>query len=573
MATIQEVAAAVDVGRLRRHLEWFAGVPRDTGGPGEDRAAEYIARELRDAGIPCTVHQFEAFMSYPGPAALRVVEPEGQAIPCLTHSFAWPTGPEGVTAELAVPADGALDQAAGCFVLVDGIAAPLTVQQAMKVGCAGVIFVNPERSLHNVIISTIWGTPDLDQRDLLPTVPVVSVNREGGRLLRDLQARGQPVRLHLTTEVQTGWFPSKLPEARIPGTRDETFILVGTHYCSWSVGVTDNATGVACLLELARVLWAHRETLARSIRFCWWPGHSHGRYAGSTWYADSFFTDLSEHCVAYHNIDSPGVEGATELVGRQTTAEMERFCRRIMERVGGPRNPHVQRPSRASDQSFLGNGVPSFSVYTFLPEGHPERRPWSAGSGGAWWWHSEFDTLDKANPDLLTRDARTALEALVELANIEVLPLDFRDSAGEIRGVVRRLQDEAGGHLDLAALLEDVHAFCQAAEVLESTKKVIAPDAAREFNTLLLRVARVLNPVVYTQNGRFHHDGAELLPVRGAVRHPILPGLAKAAMLPKLQGEGDYGFLRAQVIREMNRVRTALQEATTLIGRSVSARP
>jgi hypothetical protein len=46
-----------------------------------------------------------------------------------------------------------------------------------------------------------------------------------------------------------------------------------------------------CVLELARVLKRFDGQLRYGLRFCWWPGHSHGRYSGSTWYADTNWHD------------------------------------------------------------------------------------------------------------------------------------------------------------------------------------------------------------------------------------------------------------------------------------------
>ncbi len=111
---------------------------------------------------------------------------------------------------------------------------------------------------------------------------------------------------------------------------------MGGHSCGWDVGVTDNGTGDAAMLELARILWQHRDQLGRGVRICWWPGHSHGRYSGSTWYADTFFADLADNCLAYHNIDSPGVRGATRYVARHTSAETQRFCQAVIQ---GPDRP------------------------------------------------------------------------------------------------------------------------------------------------------------------------------------------------------------------------------------------
>ena len=95
----------------------------------------------------------------------------------------------------------------------------------------------------------------------------------------------------------------------------DEFLLVHGHYDSWYVGIGDNATGDATLLELARVLHANRGRLKRSVRIAWWPGHSTGRYAGSTWYADTFADDLDEWCIGHLNIDSPGCVGATAYRG------------------------------------------------------------------------------------------------------------------------------------------------------------------------------------------------------------------------------------------------------------------
>ncbi len=38
-----------------------------------------------------------------------------------------------------------------------------------------------------------------------------------------------------------------------------------------------------------RVLLPERGNLRCSLRLAFWSGHSHGRYAGSTWYADNFW--------------------------------------------------------------------------------------------------------------------------------------------------------------------------------------------------------------------------------------------------------------------------------------------
>ncbi|MBI2528285.1 MAG: M28 family peptidase, partial [Candidatus Rokubacteria bacterium] len=367
-------------------------------------------------------------------------------------------------------------------------------------------------------------------------------------------------------------FRSKLPEARIPGTEEpETFVLAGGHSCAWEVGTTDNATGNACLLELAKILWQNRASLRRGVRVCWWPGHSHGRYSGSTWYADTFFTDLAEHCIAYHNIDSPGVKGATKYVARHTSAEVEAFCRSAIERVTGQAKAPIHRPSRAADQSFLANGVPAFSTYPFLPDDHPDRRPWTGGCANAWWWHSEFDTLDKGDKEILALDTKVSLGALMELCNADVLPIDHVAAGREVHDFVQGLAERVGRHVDLGPALAEARRFLGAAERLEAAKAGVRGAEARKVNDVLMRLSRVLNPVIYSQAGRFQHDPAEWSPIMRATSTYALAGLARAAALPTMAGQHEYGFLRAQVVRERNRLVTALREATRLVEATLAA--
>jgi hypothetical protein len=76
-----------------------------------------------------------------------------------------------------------------------------------------------------------------------------------------------------------------------------------------------------------------------------------------------------------------------------------------------------------------------------------------------------------------------------------------------------------------------------------------------------MRLGRILNPVMYSRGGRFHHDPAEWSPVLRATKRFTLPGLARAEGLAQLGGSRESGFLKAQVVRELNRVRAAVRDA------------
>lgn len=556
---------SVDRTRLSKHLDWCADVRRDTGGPGEAKMVEYIVDTLAADNIAVTVHEFDAFLSYPRHAVIEVLAPEPRTIRCVTHSFATSTGPNGLTGGLKYLPNKQMKDGAGRIALVDGLAMPIEVLQASKAGVQALIFANAEWYIHNMIVTTVWGgAPTPDQVDRLPSIPVVSIAHEDGDWLKKMLSAG-PVELRITTEVETGWKRVQLPEVRIPGASDsKDFVLVGGHYCSWEVGITDNSTGVASLLEIARSLHANRHKLAREVRVAWWPGHSQGRYAGSTWYADHFFEDLADHCVAYHNIDSPGVKGATKYILRHTSAEIEAYGREAIESQTEQRNPDVHRPSRAADQSFLANGVPSCSLYSFLPDGHPDSKPWTGGGASAWWWHSEHDTRDKADEDILAKDTRLSIKFVAGLATETVYPLDFNYLAQETYDFLVAARDAARPYLDLDSVVDAADDLVSATRRLNSALKSKASGDPDSANEVLRRLARKLIPLIYTAEGRYTHEVADITPKMSTHTASLYPGLNKAFGLGALTGENERGFLLAGLVRQANRFRTELREATAI---------
>ncbi len=77
--------------------------------------------------------------------------------------------------------------------------------------------------------------------------------------------------------------------AELPGTtRPEEIVLVGAHFDAFYLGADDNASGVAALLELARVLSQHR--FERTLRFVGFDMEELG-LAGSTSYVDTLSDD------------------------------------------------------------------------------------------------------------------------------------------------------------------------------------------------------------------------------------------------------------------------------------------
>ncbi len=568
------VREAVDRDRLSAHLDYFATVDRTSGTAGEREAVDYLTRTLGGYGIATEVREFQGYLSYPGAATLEILAPVPLTIPCRTRSFGGATPPGGLDLDLTfVDVARQLEQGAMIFshranaaeydgrdvrgaavVTPDG--GPDGVRRAYEAGAAAHIhlWTSDEPHIHEMIVTPIWGTPTPESAPDLPQIPALSITNADGLRLRDLCAAG-PVRARLTAEVRTGWMPQPVTLATIPGRTDQ-FLLVGSHIDSWYVGVTDNATGNAALLEMARVLHEQRDSLERGVVFAWWPGHSTGRYAGSTWYADTAFEELRARCVGYLNIDSPGIRGASVWDCRYTMGEAEGFMEDLVREVTGQAaNP--RRPLKAGDQSFWGVGLTSLGAFRMLPTDHPDRKA-VGGCGGGWWWHTPEDTLDKADAEVLRGDTELYAAIAARLAGDPVLPYAFPTVARDFAARLTMLVEESGGRFDFAPALAAAADFEVVATRLEGVRRGLLTGTAAQraaCDAGLLRLCRVLNAALYTISGDYDQDPALQL--------PLLPGLSRAVALPGLDPASDAArFLTTRLLRERNRVVDALRAAS-----------
>jgi Zn-dependent M28 family amino/carboxypeptidase len=267
------------------------------------------------------------------------------------------------------------------------------------------IAVNPGRNAHWGICTTVWGTPDLRDLPRKPKIAVVAVNNPDGMHLIEAAKRSESATL--TADLTEGWFASPVPVVTIPGTDEaEPFVLLHGHYDSWDYGIGDNAVGDATLLEVARVLWKHRDRLKRSVRIALWPGHSTGRYAGSTWFADRFAIDLYENCIAQVNCDSPGCRLATEYRHISWMDETESFAQSVIRDVTGQES-FGERPHQAGDYSFNNIGISSFfMLLSTMPDEERERLGYYGvgGCGANIEWHTEEDLIHIADREILMKD-------------------------------------------------------------------------------------------------------------------------------------------------------------------------
>jgi Peptidase family M28 len=552
------LAADVSAARLMEHVRTIGALERESGSPGEAQAFDYIERTLKAYGVEVERREIEAYISLPQEARLTL--PDGSVIAGLTHSFS--TSVEALDAEVVDVGDGRpedLQRAAGKIALVRGLASPGRAWAAQQAGVLGHIHVLMDH-LHNMIVTTIWGTPAPETAWRIPAVPCLSILGADGERLRTLLARGA-LRLRMTTRVRTGWMPIPHLVGEVAGRREDRFLLLSGHVDSWHYGAMDNGTANATMLEVARLLAGRRESLRRGVRVAFWSGHSHGRYAGSAWYADHAWRDLHQRCVVHLNVDSTGARGATDYSVLHTTEDAAAFAESVVADVTGQR-ARGRRFSRAGDQSFWGAGVPSaFMSLSGLPKQDTElsrAMERLVGSAGfPWWWHTKDDTVDKIDADVLVLDTKVYLASALRWLNAPVLPLDHARAAQSLVAELETLQAAAGARFDLTPALEAARTLRERLARVATAVAAAPESRAEAINRALMRLSRVLVPLAYTTGDRFTHDLA--LPI------PPLAGLQRARELPALDPDSDaFKFARAALVRERNRAVHALDSAVTV---------
>ena len=561
----------VDSDKLWANAAQLAQWVRHSGTAEEREAFAYVKDVLDSYDVRTTMLEHPALISYPLHAELAILDNQSHPIHtyrCLgtAHSASVDAlEAEVVDIDFGTPDDFARVDVSGKVVLVNGLATPAAVFAAERAGAVGQIFINDDH-LHYMIVTTIWGTPTPESAGRLPTTPSVSVVEGDGHELRNRVAHGS-VRVRVTNHVFRDWQTTPILVGDLDGRNPDEFVLCSGHLDSWEVGAMDNGSANATMLEVARILAESRKDLHRGVRFCFWSGHSHGRYSGSTWYADHHWEELYEKCVAHVNFESTGASGATSHTHFLANLELAGLGEDVIRQWTG-QQACGYRMSRAGDMSFNGIGIPALFMGVSQVPMHESDTDYVSvalgklfGSKMPWWWHTSEDTIDKLDPAQLVLDTQIYLGAVWRLCGLSLLQTDFRRVANDIQSTLADLQAEVGDNLDLSVAISRAESLTVGVAALAqrcATVKREDVDTIASLNGKIKKLSRLLIPLTYTEAGQFDHDPAWNL------LH--LPSLAAAPRLTSLAKNSDeYHFLRTRLERNRNRVCFDLRQAVELL--------
>ena len=387
--TARRLATAAQNGRAFDYARDLTGSigARVTGSASYDRAVQWSVRQFADAGVTATLEPFSIPHSWERqrPARARIIAPIQQ--PVTVASLGWtPSLPEGgAEADVVIASvrSFSADEVRGRIVMADGDAGADFDRRLAAAGALAVLFQDADAD--NEIAARVRRFGG----EVAP-LPSASLARDDAAVLRRLVKDG-PVRLALdwTNRITEGPVVIQNVVAELRGRERPTeWVLVGAHLDSWdfATGAQDNATGVAMVLEVVRVIAALGRAPRRSIRFALWGGEEQG-LLGSSAYVRAHQDEL-DHAVAVLNVDG----GTGRILGWTTPGredvqdDVRDLARALL------RGLEATAVDRGMSYAFDSDGGP------FLREGVPLLDLNVDDSRYEEIHHKATDTMDRVDP-------------------------------------------------------------------------------------------------------------------------------------------------------------------------------
>ena len=411
---------------------------RVTGSPQSQATAELILKTLKDAGFDkAYIEEFPLKARWQrGPASGEIISPVKQ--PLLIGSYGWSPGTNGRVqvplVSAGVTAEGKLSSDAGTFrgaaVLVDltsgadsSFAANYVVRrsavahQLASVGAAAMLIQSekPDRMLYTSAAGIYPRAP----------LPLLSIGKEDALLVLRLLKKGDvKVELDVQNSLDLPPVNERNVIADLPGTNPDQIVLLGAHFDSWepAQGAKDNGTGVAQILEAARVLKSLGIRPKATIRFAFFSGEEQA-CLGSRAYIDLHKDQIDHHRAAL--ITDAGAQKPLGFLLHGRT-DLEAPLLRLLAPLAPLAAASVSSGGDLSsdDESFVVIGVPALSLW--MEQGDYDNQH-----------HTIIDTLDKIDPQMLAMDTAVLAIAAYAIANADQ-PLGRRFSPQEVDELLKK---------------------------------------------------------------------------------------------------------------------------------------
>ena len=403
------------------------------------------------------------------------------------------------------------------------------------------------------------GAPRIKAADAvsLPKIISAPLSWRDARPILDAVRGGGSATVHLRVHNDDKVRPIWTVTGRITGTASpDQLVIVGNHRDAWVYGGVDPSSGTASLMELARSLGGLAKLGTRpkrTIVFANWDAEEFSLTSSTEW-GEQHARDLSEHAIAYLNVDSSASGSDFKAAA---VPSLNRLVRQSARDVLGLQESHEEVRNR------LGSGSDYTVFLNFL--GVPVADLTFTGPYGV--YHSVYDNhlwMQKfGDPGFLHHAAMTRIWGVMalRLANADVVPLDYRATADRVREFVDEALEKAGPgqKAALRPLTGAAERFDAAARTMERRIDALLdadiPDrrAAALLDEALIKTERAfLDPAGIPGRPWYRHL---LFAPKPTYEPEVLPGVTEALTV------GDRSRLDEQVAhltRALDRAASAL---------------
>jgi aminopeptidase YwaD len=386
----QKVIARVSTERMFEDARYLAETigPRVTGTEAEKQTAEFIRERLASYGYEVETQEF----SIPDKGVGHLHTSDNNEVLITIPAGSGGTSAEGITAPLFDAGLGSVsdftNEAEGKIALISrgGITFAEKVQNALNAGAVGVIIYNNVDAL--APLNPSLGGTSFD-------IPVGGITKESGEaLLKDVVAQNKSVNLNV--QLLENATSQNIIATRAPQKGDNhEIVYVSAHYDSvpFAAGASDNASGTAVALELARVLKSY--PIDKELRFVFVGAEEIG-LVGSRYYANQLSENELERSLVNFNMDMVGTawENASAIYmntldGKANIATDSALA--TAERIGTPSELILYQRGASDHEAFHEVGIPAVNFIRREP-GTASLEPY---------YHTPLDTMEYLSADRL----------------------------------------------------------------------------------------------------------------------------------------------------------------------------
>ena len=396
--------------------------PRVAGGSAEKSAADYIAAQMESYGLDVQIQEFGIlyFEELSSPV-LEQVSPipttyvEGTNFATMSYSGAGNVTADIQAVDLLMPPTGGSTSGCETADFAGFVSGNIALMQrgtctfgakaanARAAGAAGAIIFNEG----NVVpgddrIGLLFGTLGAP----VGPIPVVGTTFALGEGLYNQLSSG-PVQVHLAVDAISEERTSQDVIGTLVGTKpDQGIVYIGGHYDSVSAGVgaNDDASGVAAMLEAARVLSDKGHRTKATLKFIAFGSEETG-LDGSYNYVDANFDEVSTKGIGMVNLDMIAVGDILQIgnidYGLPGTGgnQIKDYAQQKATAMGITWEPFAAGEN--SDHTYFEQvGVPA----VFLTQ-NPDP-----------YYHTAQDALDKIQPATLEANGELATATMYDWA-------------------------------------------------------------------------------------------------------------------------------------------------------------